>query len=153
MATTAEDEGGCQHPKEGAPGRHRKVPVASEDQPVHQFLQPGDQQIESGSGDPMNQALGQRFSHGSCLNLQRGMARISSARQSCLLGTMLRIPLMKSRYLQIDPGIEALIEVPRGSADLQRHHHHLNPLDLSSRQAWQHQPNATRFLSSVADQL
>ena len=154
MAKTAVAEGGCQHFKEGSPGRHRKVPVDSEDQLVHQFLLPGDQQIESGSGDQMIQALGLRFTHGSCLKLQRSMARISSARPSCSLDTMLRIHLMKSRHLPIDPGIEeALIEKPQGSADLQRHHHQLNPLDLSSRQAWQHQPNSTRFLPFVDDQI
>ena len=74
-------EGGCQYPKEGAPGRYRQVPVGYEDQLVHQFLQPRnqqdqrwDQQIETGSGDPMIQTLGQRITHDSCLQLQWSMA-------------------------------------------------------------------------------
>jgi hypothetical protein len=65
MAKTAMAEGGCQHPEEGASGRHRQVPVATENQLVHQLLEPGNQQdqrrkqqIETGSGDQAIQTLG-----------------------------------------------------------------------------------------------
>ena len=78
MAKTAVAEGGGQHPEKGAPGRHRQVPIAAEDQLVHQLLQPGnqqdqrrDQQIETGASDPAIQTLGQRFAHSSCLKLER----------------------------------------------------------------------------------